>query len=157
MALIANISVSQSVDGKILTFTDSSDWTPSGLNISLFTRTVKVYYNKDATGALIATRTFTGNTLTLEYPITQDQYYSYKYEAINGATEYSQTVNYGFINFEFFLLEQIMSEGCGCDKTTEDNKRFGFIYLQLAKYAFPFGLVSKFNQHITSSNKWLLQ
>jgi hypothetical protein len=157
MALVIDFSVSQSSDGKKLIFTDNGNWPASGLNIVDYTRTIELWDNKDATGTKTDTLTFTGNTLTIEHPVTVDKYYSAKYAAVNGATNVVKTINFGTVNFEYKLLTESMKNGCGCDSgQKEEDRRNGFIFLILAQNsALPFGNVGRFNKFITDSNACL--
>lgn len=154
--LTPNYTVTQSIDGKKLTFKDTSDWSASGLDINDYVRTIELYDNKDATGNLIDTITFTGSDLEAIYTVTEDRYYSGKYQAIGGSIVPSKTLNFGTTNFEYKQLNILMSKGCGCGNKANDEKaRFGFIFLKLAERAIQFGNAGQFNQNIKASHSWL--
>lgn len=158
MALTPNISVTQSVKGNVLTFNDLSNWVEEGLDPADYTRTIELYDNKDATGNLITTLTFSEALLTVAYNITEDKYYSAKYIADDEVNPpYVKIINFGTTNFEYAQLNKILSKGCGCgNKTNDDKARYGFIFTKLAEKSVLFGNAGQFNQNIQKAATWLI-
>ncbi len=156
MALEAKISWAQSVDGKTLYLTDSTNYSEEGVSPSDYTRSVQLYSGKDATGSLIATLTFTSAILTLEYELEEDMYLSARLTITDGVTPLTNTINFGTNAYEYYLLAQnMLKNGCGCNKDTDQSNRYGFIYLTLANYSVITGNSGAFNKFINESKVWL--
>lgn len=155
MAVIAKLDYTQSTNGKILTFIDSSDWATSGEDINSFIRTVQLYNGPNATGTLLDTLTFQGSQLTVTYDIDSDTYFSAKYTAA-GDVNYIFTINFGTTAYEWKRLNELTSKGCGCgNKAADDKTRYGFIFLMLAEKSVLEGNAARFNQNIKASAEWL--
>lgn len=151
------LSWTQTADGKKVIYRDDTDYEAAGVDPADCTRMVQVYNNKDATGTLLDTLMFTDGELTVEMNLDQDKYLSAKLTVDDGVEEpFTAIINFGTTVNEYNSLNNILlRNACGCDKTTDQNVRFGFIYLKMAEKAVIFGQSGAFNRYIDLSRTWL--
>lgn len=157
MALEAKISWTQTADGKKIIFRDDTNYVSSNVEPSDYTRTVQVYNNKDATGTLLGTLTFTGSSLTVEFELDEDKYISARLTVSDGVEDpLTDIINFGTTVNEYNSLANILlRNNCGCDKDTDQSVRFGFLYLKMAEKGVIVGNSGAFNRFIELSRTWL--
>lgn len=107
-------TVSQSGDGKTLTFTDTS--TISGSLVS------KVLVITDANGATLDTVSM-GALTTATYAITADAYFTFTMTLIDGAGTHVVVENWLSVRFYINMyLKTLKGLGCGCGTTALRTK-----------------------------------
>lgn len=147
------IEYSQSTNGKVLTFTDSTIYDSP---IGNYTRKVQLYSGKDASGTLIAEIPFTGSELTTTYSITKDQYFSARLVFSGSPSIPSAIVNFTTTQYEWNALYNLNGAKCGCVKAGNCDAKFnGFIDLYTSQVATQAGNSGLANTLINSSYKWL--
>lgn len=157
MALEAKLSWTQSADGTKIIFKDDTNYVEESVNPADYTRTVEVYNNKNATGTLLITLMFSGSELTVEYNLAQDIYLSSKLTITDGIEDpLTNIINFGPTVNEYNTLATILlRNNCGCDKSTDQKVRFGFLYLKMAEKSVIMGNSGAFNRFIDLSRVWL--
>lgn len=153
MANNPKIEYAQSDDGKTLTLKDASTLDNP---ITNYTRTVRLYSNKDGGGDLLDTLIFTGTSLTVDKSITSDRYYSAVLSHVGSPAVANAITNFGTTQFEYIALDKLLLNHCGCDKRSGcDKTTLGALYLKRAQDQVLAGNSSKFNSYIQSSLKVL--
>ncbi len=146
------LTYSQSSDGKKLIFTDATTYTDP---IGNYSRTVQLYSGKDATGSLLATLTFIGAILTVEYAITADQYWSAKLIHTGSPSIGSVIINFVSTRNEYNSLFKMAKSKCNCVSNKCSPLVYGFVDTYLAQVATDFGDSGLANNLITSAATWL--
>lgn len=147
-----NLSYSQSSDGKTLTFSDDTVYDDP---ITNYVRTVELYTSLNATGTLLATLTFLGSNLTVDYNITADSYISAKLVHVGSPSMASKIINFTTSRFEYNALFTASKKNCNCVSKKCSPIVYGFIDTYLAQVATDFGNSGLANNFITSASKWL--
>lgn len=93
--MVGNVKAVQSTDGKTLIITDTSDYAGQGQNISDYTRSVLI---TDSADEIFADLDFAGNNLTVETPLTKDQWLSVKLIG-TGPESFEKVINIGLERF----------------------------------------------------------
>jgi len=149
------VTQSQSADAKTLTFKDESVISDP---ISNYVRTVQIWDNIDATGSLITTITFSGSSLTVDYAVSTDQYFSAKLIYTGSpSVAASPPINFVTTQYEYNLLDQKLLVNCGCGSKCKgcDNLTMGALYLSGAQKAVLNSNPAKANNYISASYKFL--
>lgn len=141
----------QSSDAKILTLKDDSNWTTNtdGKIITNFTRSFEI---KDSSGDVIQTIPLTGSNLTADVDVPKDRYYSVKL-IVDGATDYSDTINLGLDRYTTNAYDNLLKGQCGCKGIAKIKQRLSdadnFIFG--SENALQFGNGPAFDEYISNA------
>lgn len=127
-------SVTQSIDGKTLTFNDNSPYGNNNQNLLVTNMTSRTVVVTDSVGNVIGTITLLGTALIGTLPITKDGWYHFAMSFVsNEPATYSGQLNYQ--STQFFALSQRnyadqISCGCGCASRSQQfaNKALHAIF-----------------------------
>lgn len=152
MADVAAVGYSQGSSGSPLTIIDESVLDSP---IGNYVRTAQLWSDKDATGTLIDTLTFTGSELEVSKVITSDRYWSVKLIHTGSPAIAPAIANFATDQFEYNLLNDILGNGCGCSKANKENVRYGYMFMALIPRAVLSGNSARTNNYINSAKAWL--
>lgn len=160
MALTGKLTYQQPADGKAVIFLDGSDYAEAGVDPNDYVRTVEVWSDKDATGTLITTLTFSAGSLEVSMNVTEDKYYSAKLNFSGSPTVPDVILNIGATGITSYELDKQLAESCGScsfDKAKRDRLYFAGLYRDQAINAVETGNSAKFNEYIKMAMEWLQQ
>ena len=150
MAVVASGNVTQSANGNVLTFTDTS----TGIG-TLTSKTLVIY---DSNGAILTTIAM-GAGLTATYNITADLYMSFVMTIIDNTGTYPFTYNFLSTTFYDTNLANIVAQmGCGCGTDNENliYADIGEIFKSAALRDALSALAVAAQSMITAANNYLL-
>lgn len=152
--LTPNLELAVSPDGKLLTFTDGSNWTDNtgGYVRTDFVRTVEL---RDYLNAVITTLTFAGSSDTIQYEVTKDLWITSILTFV-GPVTLTQTVKYPLTQIYDDAFSRVVdSTECACSPSqililTKANffRKSAFVYGRA-------GNSTRFQKHIDAANKFI--
>lgn len=152
-AFAPSTEASQSANGLVVTFLDTSNYGDNTENYTksdFTTNTIQIY---DADGTLLQTSDFlTSDTVT--YNQTSDHWFT-TVRTLAGVASYSRTEKFGLKRITINKLEKVLASGCCQGMANESNLCKAITFLFDSDYALPVGNSVAWQKDVDNANSYL--